>query len=77
MTTVKETLEYIIKSITPDSESISVTERLENDLIILEITAPQEITGQIIGKQGRIIKAIRTIIGVSHPDSHFTIDIKN
>jgi hypothetical protein len=77
MNTIKDTLEYIIKSITPDSESVTVTERIDNDFTILEITAPPEITGQIIGKQGRIIKAIRTMIGVSHPDSRFTIDIKN
>ena len=77
MNTIKDTLEYIIKSITPDSESVTVTERVDNDLTILEITAPEEITGQIIGKQGRIIKALRTIIGVSYPDSRFTIDIKN
>ena len=78
MNTIKDTLEFIIKSITADSDSVSVTEQsTENGLTTLIITAPTEITGQIIGKQGRIIKAIRTIIGVSYPDSHFTIDIKN
>jgi hypothetical protein len=77
MNTIKDTLEFIIKAITPDSDSVSVSENTDNDLTVLEITAPPEITGQIIGKQGRIIKAIRTIIGVSYPDSRFTIDIKN
>jgi uncharacterized protein len=76
MTTIKETLEYIIKAITPADTEITVNEREENGIVILEINAPTELIGQIIGKEGKIIKSIRTILNLTYPTIRFTLDIK-
>jgi len=72
--TIKETLEFILKSIT--KEDISVTSQDADSIELLEISAPKEIIGQIIGKEGKIIKAIRTILGISYPTARFRIEIK-
>jgi len=76
MITIKETLEYIVKAITPADTEITITEREENGILILEISAPTELIGQIIGKEGKIIKSIRTILNLTYPAIRFTLDIK-
>ena len=77
MSLIQDTLEYLVKSIisTPDDVSIETS---ENDgLTILTIVAPPELTGQLIGKQGKIIKALRILLSVAHPEDKFTVEFKN
>ena len=50
MKTVKETLEYILSSISQKEDNIVVEEHQEDDLNVLEIVAPSEIIGKIIGR---------------------------
>jgi len=76
MANITETLEYIIKAITPEGSEITINEREENGIVILEINAPTELIGQIIGKEGKIIKSIRTILNLTYPTTKFTLDIK-
>ncbi len=77
MNTIKDTLEYIIKAIVPDSTDIIINDSEENGLIIFEIDAPSEIIGKIIGKEGKIIKSIRTILNLSYPTTRFLLKIKD
>jgi len=76
MNTIKDTLDYIIKAIVPDSKDIIITDSEENGLITFEIDAPAEIIGKIIGKEGKIIKSIRTILNLSYPTTRFLLKIK-
>jgi predicted RNA-binding protein YlqC (UPF0109 family) len=76
MHTIQETLEFILKSITQNSDSINIDSRIENDVTILEVNVPTEIIGQIIGKEGKIIKSIRLILALSYPTQKFSLDIK-
>ena len=50
MTDIKEAAEYIIKAVVSNSDEVQVSSRLENELTILEVSAPPEIVGQIIEK---------------------------
>ena len=77
MNTIKDTLDFIIKSIVPDSDQVSITESQEGDTIVFEISSPAEITGRIIGKEGKIIKSIRTILNLSYPQTRFLLKIKD
>jgi hypothetical protein len=79
MNTIKDTLEYIVKDIVPESESkdIVITDSDENGLITFEISAPTETVGKIIGKEGKIIKSIRTILNLSYPTTRFLLKIKD
>lgn len=76
MHTIQETLEFILKSITQDADSIKIESQIQNDVTILEVYAPSEIIGQIIGKEGKIIKSIRLILALSYPNQKFSLDIK-
>lgn len=76
MSTIQETLEYILKAIVTDPSSIRITDRQEGDILVMEITAAPEMIGQIIGKEGKIIKSIRTILNLSFPNLHYSLDVK-
>lgn len=77
MHTIKETLEHIVKNIVSESEEIIIHDQEENNLTIFEIEAPPEIVGKIIGKEGKIIKSIRTILNLSYPNIRFLLKIKD
>ena len=76
MNTIKDTLDYIVKAIVEDPKDIIIEESQDNGLTIFEISAPTEIVGKIIGKEGKIIKSIRTILNLSYPNIRFIIKIK-
>jgi len=61
----KDLVEYIVKSLvdSPDAVSINVVEGEKST--ILELKVASEDVGKVIGKQGRIAKAIRTILSAS------------
>ncbi|HNY04791.1 MAG TPA: KH domain-containing protein, partial [Candidatus Woesebacteria bacterium] len=76
MTDIKEAAEYIIKAVVSNSDEVQVFSRLENELTILEVSAPPEIVGQIIGKDGKIIKSIRTLLNLAFPEIRYLLQIK-
>ena len=55
-------VEFIAKSLVDHPENVKVTTREEDDSIVIELVVDPEDTGKVIGKQGRIAKAIRAII---------------
>lgn len=57
-----ELVELIAKSLVDSPSEVLVTEDVREDKIILKLKVSQEDTGRIIGKQGKVAKAIRTVI---------------
>ena len=55
-------VEYIAKSLVDHPEAVRVTTREEDDSIVIELRVDPDDTGKVIGKQGRIAKAIRAIV---------------
>lgn len=58
---MKDLVEYIAKSLVDSPDDVSVTEVDGERSIILELRVASEDMGKVIGKQGRIAKAIRTV----------------
>ena len=59
---MKELVEFMAKSLVDNPDAVTVNEVNEEQSIILKLTVAPEDMGKIIGKQGRIAKAIRTVI---------------
>ncbi|MBS7298796.1 MAG: KH domain-containing protein [Eubacteriales bacterium] len=59
---MKEVLELIAKSLVDNEDAVSVTEVEGEDSVILELRVAEGDMGKVIGKQGRIAKAIRTVV---------------
>ena len=61
---MKDLVEYIAKSLVNAPDDVVVTEEEVEDGIVLKLQVADEDKGRIIGKQGRIAQAIRTLIRV-------------
>ena len=61
---MKELVEYIVKSIVRDPDKVSVTTEDSEEGLLLKLDVAPEDMGRVIGKQGRAIEAIRTILRV-------------
>ena len=58
---MRELVEFIAKSLVDHPEQVTVQEVESDRAIVLELRVAQEDMGKVIGKQGRIAKAIRTV----------------
>ncbi len=54
--------EYLVKKIVSDPETVSIKQFEEDDEIIIEVLVDEKDMGQVIGKSGRVAKAIKTIV---------------
>ena len=59
---MKETLTTIIKSLVTDESAISINEIEGEKTVTYEVKVAENDMGKVIGKEGRIAKAIRTIM---------------
>ncbi len=75
---MKEVLEIIAKSLVDYPEDVNITE-IENDdnTVTLELRVAEGDMGKVIGKQGRIAKAIRTVVkaAASRENKQVSVDI--
>ena len=61
----KDLVEYIAKSLVDDPENVSVSIIEGEKSTILELRGSQEDIGKVIGKHGRIAKAVRTVLSAA------------
>ncbi len=59
---MKELVEVIAKALVKNPEQVNVSETTDNSGTVYELHVAPEDMGKIIGKQGRIAKAIRTVV---------------
>lgn len=59
---MKELIEVIAKSLVDHPEEVVVTETEDEHEVRLELKVAQSDMGKVIGKQGRIAKAIRSVL---------------
>ena len=75
---MKELEEVIASALVDDPASVVVTETEDDDQIVLNLTVAPDDMGKVIGKQGRIAKAIRTVVRAagSKGDKKIMVDIQ-
>jgi len=62
---MKELVEYIVRSLVDDPSQVRVTEVEGSSTIIYELRVAPEDMGRVIGKNGRVANAIRTLLRVA------------
>ena len=74
----KEMLTNIARAIVDEPDQVNVTETVDGDSIELVLTVAESDTGMVIGRHGRIAKAIRQIIkaAASTCGKKVTVEIK-
>lgn len=59
---MKELVEVIAKALVDNPGEVTVTESVRDDEIVVELKVAASDMGKVIGKQGRIAKAIRSVV---------------
>ncbi len=74
---MKELVEVIAKALVDHPEEVAVAEKEEKKTTILEVRVADSDMGKIIGKQGRIAKAIRNVVkaAAAKDDRKVIVDI--
>ena len=74
---MKELVEVIAKSLVDYPDEVAVTEREENNAVFVELKVASADMGKVIGHQGRIAKAIRTVVKAAavHEDKKIIVEI--
>ena len=80
---MKELVEVIAKALVENPDEVAVTESVKDDEIVVELKVAASDMGKVIGKQGRIAKAIRAVVkaatseGIRIPDDLALIGFDN
>lgn len=75
---MKEVLEVIAKALVDNPDMVNITEvNNEDSSITLELRVAENDMGKVIGKQGRIAKALRTVVkaAASRENKKVSVDI--
>jgi uncharacterized protein len=59
---MKSLVELLVKALVDTPEAVVVNETQGNSVVIIEITVAPDDVGKVIGKEGRIANAIRTVV---------------
>ena len=74
---MKELVEVIAKALVDYPDQVTVTETETDKFIVVELRVGQSDMGKVIGKQGRIAKAIRSVVkaAASKSEKKVIVDI--
>ena len=74
---MKELVEVIARALVDNPDGVVVTERQEGRTTVLEVHVMESDMGKVIGKQGRIDKAIRAVVkaAAAKEDKKVVVDI--
>ena len=59
---MKEILESIILNLVENKDAVTIEEKIDGENVVYEVRVANGDMGKVIGKQGKIAKAIRTLI---------------
>jgi len=56
---------FIVKRLADKPDAVSIEEEQDGDITVLNLIVDEGDKGKVIGKQGKVIKAIRSLVGVA------------
>jgi len=73
---MKELVEVIAKALVDKPDEVTVDEKQEGRNITISLHVAEGDMGKVIGKQGRIAKAIRTVVKAANTNEKQRIDVE-
>ncbi len=73
---MKELVEVIAKALVDHSDEIVVTEKVDGRNVVVELHVASSDMGKVIGKQGRIAKAIRSVVKAASSRENKIVDVE-
>ena len=74
---MEELVSFIAKNLVDEPDSVVVETREEGDTVVISLSVAPGDMGKVIGRQGRIAKAIRTVVKAAsvREDKKYMVDI--
>ncbi len=73
---MKELVEVIAKALVDNPDEVTVTEKEEGKNVTVELHVAPSDMGKVIGKQGRIAKAIRAVVKAASSKDNKRVDVE-
>lgn len=73
---MKELVEVIAKALVDNPDEVVVTEKTEGKNVTIELHVAASDMGKVIGKQGRIAKAIRSVVKAASSKENLRVDVE-
>ena len=73
---MKELALYVVKKLVDKPEAVSIEESQDGDVAVLKLLVDEGDKGKVIGKQGKVIKAIRAVVGVAAQKAGRRVDVE-
>ncbi len=65
MSELVELVRFLAESLTDNTDSVNLEEQIEGNTSRIRLTMPQSELGKVIGRQGRIARAIRVVLNAA------------
>ena len=74
---MEELVRFIARKLVDEPDSVKVESREEGDTVVISLSVAPGDMGKVIGRQGRIAKAIRTVVKAAsvREDKKYMVDI--
>ena len=73
---MKELVEVIAKALVDNPDEVVVSEKSDGRNIMIELHVAPSDMGKVIGKQGRIAKAIRSVVKAASTRENLKVDVE-
>lgn len=67
---------YLVTALVDDADAAKIVERRDGDNVVYEVTVAPDDVGKLIGRQGRIIKSLRTLARAASSASGGHVDVE-
>jgi predicted RNA-binding protein YlqC (UPF0109 family) len=72
---VHELVEYLARSLVDDPEAVTVEDVDAGRMTIYEVTVAEDDVGKLIGRQGKVIRAVRSLVKASATRQGVRVDV--
>lgn len=59
---MEDLIKYIVENLVENKDAVSVSSKQEENAVILEVSVASEDVGKVIGKNGKVAQALRSIL---------------
>ena len=73
---MKELVEVIAKALVEHPEEVTVSEKEDGKHVVIELHVAESDMGKVIGRQGRIAKAIRSVVKAASSKDNKRVDVE-
>jgi predicted RNA-binding protein YlqC (UPF0109 family) len=73
---MKELTLFVVKKLVDKPEAVTIDESQDGDVSVLRLVVDESDKGKVIGKQGKVIKAIRAVVGAAAAKTGKQVDVE-